>query len=613
MNKKCFLLPVIAITLGACSPNTPTTSATSSSANASSSSSLISSTPKPITRVDDDRDLSIQDYTINNLTTVDELGRVLNPGDRRDREKQVGVFYHIWHGYHNNGIYNITELLEDDPDALYNPEGTANSPLNVFHYWGEPLYGYYNSSDPWVITRHMELFTMAGVDYLIYDLTNSVIYFDAINAIFEVLDTYQKQGFDVPKVAFYTNSGSGGVIKRCYDNWYKKGSYSNLWYSLDGEKPLIIGRKGEIPAACSSTDEAEEIMNFFDIKDSQWPDQGKTENGFPWMDWGYPQENFDGIMSVSLAQHPGMRMSDEEKSNNGRGFDPTTFMNNPDLVDSGSNFQSQWDTVFKNQEDVNNVFLTGFNEWIAIKYADGADRVYFVDTFNEEYSRDIEMYRDGYGDNYLLQMMQNMRKFEWSEAKHYNYDEKTIDVTNNSYSDWEDVKSNYIDFSGDAMERDFISADKVNNLKDNSNRNDIVKTSITHDSENMYFKVETKDELTDPVSTDDAWMNILISTGEENGWNGFNYVINSSIDGNKTSVEKIDSRFRTTLVGEATINYSGNVMEVAVPLSMINKSAEDYSISFKVADNVQYRSDIMEYYIAGDCAPIGRLGYSYGF
>ena len=159
-------------------------------------------------RVVDQREITTQEYTTNNIVAMDEYGRITTSGDLRKEDKKVGVFYHVWHGTHNTGIFDITQLLENDPESLWDPNGNEKSPIKAFHHWGEPLYGYYHSSDPWVISRHVELFTMAGVDYLVYDLTNTVIYTDAINAIFAVLDKYQQQGFNVPKVAFYTNSAT---------------------------------------------------------------------------------------------------------------------------------------------------------------------------------------------------------------------------------------------------------------------------------------------------------------------------------------------------------------------------------------------------------------------
>ena len=36
-----------------------------------------------------------------------------------------------------------------------------------------------------------------------------------------------------------------------------------------------------------------------------------------------------------------------------------------------------------------------------------------------------------------------------------------------------------------------------------------------------------------------------------------------------------------------------------------------FTINFKVADNISVQSDIMNYYVTGDSAPIGRFNYTY--
>ena len=566
-------------------------------------------------RVDDERDISVQEYTVNNISAIDMYDRVTLTGDERKQDKKVGVFYHVWHGTHDTGIFDITQLLENDPDSLYDPNGNANSPLKAFHYWGEPLYGYYHSSDPWVITRHVELFTMAGVDYLVYDLTNTVIYTDAINAIFAVLDKYQKQGFNVPKVAFYTNSASGQTMKRCYDLWYKDGKYSNLWYSMDGEHPLIIGQVDDLYRVCSE-DEYNEITSLMQIRESQWPDATRfnKREGFPWMDWDYPQLNYSGTISVSLAQHPGMRMSDGSGTNHGRGFDYETFQNDEARTREGTNVEGQWKTVFDNYDSINNVFVTGWNEWIAQKMVDGEDRVFFVDTFNEPYSRDMEMMRDGYGDNFYLQFSRNIKKYAFSEAKHYIYDTHTIDINDFSASNWEGVKSIYRDFEGDAMERDFYRADRADRYYDSTNRNDIVNTLVTHDENNLYIRVETKDDITSPINGDTAWMNVMISLGEnKNSFASYSYIINRTREGSKASIEKINEEFLTNKVGECEFAYQGNVIQYSIPLSLINRDKENFNVGIKICDNIQYQNDIQDYYVSGDSAPIGRLSYSYGY
>lgn len=561
-----------------------------------------------VVRIADARDLTPQEYSVANVAGTDALGRTVRTGDV-ENEKHVGLFYHVWHGSHTTGIYNISQLLDVSPEALYDIDGTPDSPLNAFHYWGEPLYGYYRSDDKWVITRHVELLTMAGIDYLVYDLTNSVVYTDAINALFEVLQEYQDQGFDVPKVAFYTNTGSRSTINRCYDLWYEHGLYSDLWFSFD-EKPLIIGVSSQL-----TEEERALYFDFFDFRESQWPygyDED-LENGFPWMDWTYPQKNYNGTVSVSLAQHPGARMSEEERSNNGRGFDYSVFANDSDNVASGTNFSGQWKTVFDNIDAVDNVFITGFNEWIAIKYSDGQS-VFFVDTFNEEYSRDIEMCKNGYGDNYFMQLIDTVRRFKYSGAVHYEYPKTTIDIDDESLQGWSTVKANYVDFAGDAMERSSWNAASSRLYTDTSNRNDITSVSIAHDDDNLYIKIVAVDPITSYNGTDLNWMNVFLSTGEDaKSFGGFEYVVNRTPGDGTTTVERSRGGYDFQSVGTARYAVNGNVMQLSIPLASLGLDADAVTIQFKVADHVTRYDDIMDYYVSGDCAPIGRLGYQYGY
>ena len=67
---------------------------------------------------------------------------------------------------------------------------------------------------------------------------------------------------------------------------------------------------------------------------------------------------------------------------------------------------------FARGDEVSTVTVTGFNEWIAIKLIlDG--RVGFVDTADEEFSRDIEPPKgDGYQDAFYLQLCDNIRRFK---------------------------------------------------------------------------------------------------------------------------------------------------------------------------------------------------------
>ena len=130
---------------------------------------------------------NLYEATINSLVATDALGRSMGETDAYASEKSVGMFYFVWHGEHNSGIYDVTKLSESDPESLWSTDINSDSPLNAAHYWGEPLYGYYASDDPWVLERHLELLTMSGIDYLALDLTNISLYEKNVRALLDKL------------------------------------------------------------------------------------------------------------------------------------------------------------------------------------------------------------------------------------------------------------------------------------------------------------------------------------------------------------------------------------------------------------------------------------------
>ena len=131
-------------------------------------------------------------FTVASLASVDAYGRTAYASYERQENRDVGLFYFLWLGAHGNKVYDISDLLENDPDALWDTEGNEESPLGQYHYWGEPLYGYYNSKDPWVIRRQMELFTLSGIDFIAFDCTNGYDYIDVISVILPTV--YHRRG-----------------------------------------------------------------------------------------------------------------------------------------------------------------------------------------------------------------------------------------------------------------------------------------------------------------------------------------------------------------------------------------------------------------------------------
>ena len=270
-----------------------------------------------------------------------------------------------------------------------------------------------------------------------------------------------------------------------------------------------------------------------------------------------------------------------------------------------------WDNAIANKSGVHTVLMCSWNEWMAQKQPNSGE---FVDVYNHEYSRDIEMMEGGYNDNYYLQMMKNLRDFSYTGKKTYVYDKVTVNQTEIDEQAWQSVNRVYRDFEGDAMTRNFKDATGKGKYVDNSNRNDIVNTKVAYDDDNVYFLIETSQDVTAYNGTDRNWMNLFISTDEKQpAFATFNYLINAKPQENgNTSVEKSLGGYKWQDSGNATYVLKGNKLQITVPRTLLGLKNKTVSFSFKVADNVTKYDDIMDYYVSGDSAPIGRLAYSYG-
>ena len=179
-----------------------------------------------------------QAATVNALSATDAYGRSFSPVKSMNSSKKVGIFYFVWMGNHGSAYIDNSKT---DLDVL-----KSSSDMNVHHYWGEPLYGYYHSEDPWVIYKHIELFIMAGIDYICLDTTNGVYfsasqdYRKAIDTVLDVLLKFRTRGFNVPQVMFYTNTKSGENVQFLYDNYYntekkpRVAKYEPLWFKFEG-------------------------------------------------------------------------------------------------------------------------------------------------------------------------------------------------------------------------------------------------------------------------------------------------------------------------------------------------------------------------------------------
>ena len=562
----------------------------------------------------DERGLDAWEYTRLNVGATDDYGRSFgrSDGKKTDKNRYVGMFFYLTLGYHGNhdGIYDVSKIT-DYGAHLENFNGnTPESPVGSAHFWGEPVWGYYQSSDPWVIRRQVEMLTMAGIDFFALDCTNAVTYDETVTTLLDILEEYRAQGWNVPKIMFYCNSSSRATITHLYETFYKNQKYSALWFAPEG-KPIITKEESLVWDENDALEK--EISEYFHFKLSQWPTEANKEEGVPWIDFSYPQYNHNGWMSVSPAQHAVTVLMSDTVKNWGRGYDFTAKVNDSSRFREGINYQQQWNTAL-GDESVQYVFLTQWNEWVAEKgYYSDSDKYWMCDNFNEEYSRDLEPCKNGFGDNFYLQTIQNIREYAYEEEKVYRNPSVTIDVSDFDESQWEGAAV-YKDFAGEAVERNWLAFDSSFFYTDYSNRNDIVTTRVCRDVEYVYFRVETLAPVTSYTAEDKKWMNILIRTenGGEESLLGYQYVINRKVEGNSTWVYKSKGGNSYRQVGTGNVYVEGNVMQVRVRLSDLGLTGNDYYMEFKVCDNIFDQTDILSYYNSGDAAPIGRLSYIFG-
>ena len=82
----------------------------------------------------------------------------------------------------------------------------------------------------------------------------------------------------------------------------------------------------------------------------------------------------------------------------------------------------------------------------------------------------------------------------------------------------------------------------------------------------------------------------------------------------KSTAEAVEHRLEDESfvpAGNCTTRVEGNTMIVQVPRSALGIGSGAFGITFKVADNLQSDFDITDLYTNGDCAPIGRINYTY--
>ncbi len=548
------------------------------------------------------------------LMAVDALGRptpdTASGAPKSKKNRLVGLFYFLWLGEHGRErLFDISKITDADPEAGYKLDSGLWGDIAEYHFWGEPFYGYYYSDDEWVARRHMKLIMQADVDFLFFDTTNAVVYENNVKMILRILQEYHDEGWKIPKIMFYTNSASGQTVQRIYEEIYQPGYCKDTWFYFDG-KPVIIAVEEE----CSP-----ETRAFFNIKMSQWPNEPDKLGGWPWMDFIRPQRVFSNlkgepeVINVSVAQHPQLRFGDSvlygETANRGRAFhngqnDPT-----PDAYKHGYNFAEQFERAVAVDPPV--LLITGWNEWIAARWDGTPERpLLFVDCANYEYSRDVEMMRGGYFDNFFMQMVSYIRKYKGIEDTPV-YPALPA-AEGNDIGCFCESPAVYHNFSDGDMPRAHGGQGGLW-YENRTQRNTIEKIRVKHDDTYISFCIKCKANIT-PAVADGSWMQLFLNT---TGSVGYDFVINRApaADGT-TTISKIAAHgddLAATEISGATAYYEvkGSKCRIKIPRAALGLDHPNFTVWFKAADSTEAYASIEDFYDKGDVAPLGRLNYVY--
>ena len=577
-----------------------------------------------------------QTVNSDSWAATDALGRKVSEykdaGDKK-KDKFIAMFYWTWHQGNDDTTYqvkNISEIVRKYPEAMkdYNHPAWGDKRPGFF-FWEQPLLGYYKTTDPWVLRKHAEMLADAGVDAVFFDCTNgSLTWEDSYEALMKTWDQAQKDGVNVPKIAFMLPFGPAPhslvSLRQLYKDVYKPGRYENLWFVWKG-KPCIMA----YPDNLTDSPEDRAIRDFFTFRPGQ-PDivdgPGRPDQ-WGWLET-YPQHKFverpDGgceEMVVCVAQNAndasgGHCCAFNAPGTYGRSYTQQRGQDTrEDAYLYGLNIQEQWDYALQCDPDL--IFVTGWNEFIAGKHIGWHPaRPYypfaFPDQFDWERSRDIEPVKawGDKGDAYYIQLVDNIRRYKGVSESQAVSQPRSFRI--GRFDGWDGVSPDFRHYPGNTMHRNHKG--HANMFYTNTTgRNDIVDAKVARDKDNLYFYVETADKLT--PSTDRNWMMLFIDVDRDKatGWEGYDFVLNyeKPQDGKSVLSRHSGDGWNWERAAEADYAVDGNRMEIRIPRSLLGEFGKSLNIEFKWSDNMQEEGNIMDFYVNGDAAPGGRFNFVY--
>lgn len=602
--------------------------------------------------------------------TADEVGQT-----KTDKPREVGIFYVTWHtkgNYKRPSPFNqdVTQILQKDPDARLDGAHKLWNRYPGYYFWGEPEVGYFLSTDPYVIRHDISMLADAGVDVLILDVTNGVVYWDEWTALFKELESMKADGQKVPKVCFWVFNGNPiSCAQEIYENIYQHGHHKDLWYYRDGKPLLLCNTNPQYDATGTHSglhnyrydadavsnpqnphygdpvytqeyikDYPAYITDFFTIRNMwwgyyQWYGQryiGKEDNWTFGLDLGDPNvqkltpreraSRHKGELeeiAVTPAQHSSTyigkswRIGTGEPKLNKYDLPEPTFV--PEFGKKmerptayGIYFQDRWDEALS--VDPQFIYINDWNEWTADKFM--MNSVGFMGRQNSNFFF-VDQYNEEF--NRTIAPMKggftdNYYMQMTSNIRRYK-GVRPIPKNKGYFSSWDKEKTEYRDTKGDIIHRDFNGYAGLH-YKDELGRNDILLTKVGVTKKDIKFRVSAADNLTAPEP--EGWMLLFIDADKnsQTGWAGYDFMVRNG-QLLKYSSTKADSTVVWTPVRKIETSIDGKDYYVSIPRKLIGANGNHIVFDFKWADNPAELKTPIGLATGGDTAPNRRFNYRY--
>lgn len=422
--------------------------------------------------------------------------------------------------------------------------------------------------------------------------------------------------------------------------------YKNSKYDADAKSNPDNPHYGD-PNYCEEiySDYSPEIYSFFTLRNMWWgyykwdgkPYVGTEDN---WC-FGYdlhdepvkalspqqlatPHQGHNEQMAVTPAQHPisnvgksWQRKYGEPELGKGdmpkRTYVPWLGKEVDNPTPYGIYFQERWDEALKVDPDF--LYLNDWNEWSAgrwpfkVSFLGRNLPLVFVDQYNAEFNRTIAPVKDKtYGDNYYMQMVQNIRRYKGVRniPENKGISNFTID---GDFEKWNKIPTLYYDTKGDIVHRDYDGYGDFH-YTNSTGRNDIISSQVAISEDNVLFHVQTAGKLT--PHSDKNWMLLLIDAdnNSETGWYGYDYIVNKRILSEKLSTLMRWNGRKWVQVCNINYYYDNNQLEVTIPRKSMKLQGKDsITFDFKWCDNPQSLTDPLSLCTDGDAAPNRRFNY----